>query len=557
MNNNLQLVIPNQQHVDNSKSVLFVSELPDNITESDLEVFFADYKDAIAYIQINRKTFDSFIPRSQQATVIFKDPRLADEARRALNLKKLRGKTIRVMWHEKENLKRYGNQANLFVKNIPTNVKPREFYEKFLTYGEIVSAKLCEDDEGNSLGYGYVSYQDVNAAEKAIADLDGKNLWGGLLEVKRFQKKNERINSLTVNKNLYIKNLPTNFSNEDLKNLFGSFGTISWSKVLVDKNGRTFAILSYDSEDSTHKAIEKMKGYKIGEQEIFVDTLMNKTERKKILSSRIIENNNKLNSLYRNCNLHIRNLPEGVDETALFEIFGKFGEVKSVKIPKYILETKVNNEFKEILMSKGFGYVCFTDPETAKLAMDEMNGKFLPGFEDAKRPLLIDFFMPKNERKQAIVRTQQPMNRTPLPFLNPLIQGNMGGMPSMYPPKQQIKQPFVQAPYGKPKQTKYFNQPQIMTTEPILKTSGPDIKVLESLDDDGAKKDYLGEFIFKNIENHPLASMHNFTIDTIGKITGMILGIDDINEIVQITLDHESLTNRIQEALSLLESHNA
>jgi polyadenylate-binding protein len=556
MNNNLQLVIPHQQHVDTSKSVLFVSELPDNITESDLEVFFVDYKDAIAYIQINRKTFDSFIPRSQQATIIFKDTKLADDARRALNLQKLRGKTIRVMWHEKENLKRYGNQANLFVKNIPTNVKPREFYEKFLTYGEIVSAKLCEDDEGNSLGYGYVSYQDVNSAEQAISNLDGKIVWGSELEVKRFQKKNERLSNLTVNRNLYIKNLPTNFSNEDLKNLFGSFGTIEWSKVLVDKNGRTFAILSFTSEESTQKALEKMKGYKIGEEEIFVDTLMNKNERKKILSSRIIENNNRLNNLYRNCNLHIRNIPDNIDETTLFEIFGKFGEVKSVKIPKYILETKVNNEFKEILMGKGFAYVCFSDVETARTAMEEMNGKFLPGHEDAKRPLLIEFFMPKNERKQAIARSQQPMHKTPLPFLNPLIQGSM----PMHP--KQMKQPFLQPPYShnqshtpKPKQTKFYNQPQISEQPILAKTNVPDIKILESFEDDGAKKDYLGEFIFKNIENHPLALMHNFTIDTIGKITGMILGIDDINEIFHITIDHESLTNRIQEALSLLESH--
>jgi RNA recognition motif-containing protein len=552
MDNNLQLVIPHHQQGDTSKNVLFVSELPDNITESDLETFFQDFKDNIVVIQINRKAMESYFPKSQHATVIFKDMKRADEARRALNLRKLRGRTIRVMWHERDTNKRYGNQANLFVKNISTDVSPREFYEKFMQFGDIVSAKLCEDEDGNSLGYGYINYAEAVSAEKAIAALDEKDVWGTKLEVKKFQKKNERMNTLTVNKNLYIKNIPANFTDTDLKNLFGKFGTIAWSKVLLSKEGKPFALLAYENEDNTQKAIENLKGYKIGDQEMFVDTLMKKSDRQKILSTRITENNYRLSSLYKNCNLHVRNLPESVDEKELVEIFGKFGEIKSVKIPKYILETKVSGEKKEYLLGKGFAYVCYTDPEVAKFAMDEMNGKFIEGHEDAKRPLIIDYFMPKNERRSLISRSQQPPTRQPMPFLNPMIPGGMG-MP-MHP--KHIKQPFVQPTFNKPPQTKYFNQPQI--TQPIIpKINQPDIKVLESFEDESAKKDYLGEYIFKNIENHPLAQMHNLTIDTIGKITGMILGIDDINEIFHITTDIESLTLRIQEALSLLDSHNA
>ena len=43
-----------------------------------------------------------------------------------------------------------------------------------------------------------------------------------------------------------------------------------------------------------------------------------------------------------------------------------------------------------------------------------------------------------------------------------------------------------------------------------------------------------------------------FTIDVIGKITGMILGIDDLGEILDICKNNENLTGRITEALSLL-----
>ena len=68
-----------------------------------------------------------------------------------------------------------------------------------------------------------------------------------------------------------------------------------------------------------------------------------------------------------------------------------------------------------------------------------------------------------------------------------------------------------------------------------------------------AKKDYIGEFLFKKIEQHPIAHEKNFTIDIIGRITGMILGIDDIKEIYEITTNYENLTARINEALSLIE----
>ncbi len=146
MNTQLQVVVPHTPSVENGRTMLFISELPENITESELETFFGDFKESMAHSIIS-KSNPKADPYSQRttATIIFKDHRRADEARRGLNLRKIRGKTIRIMWHEKDNSIRYGTQGNLFVKNVPYDVKPREFYEKFLQFGDIVSAKLCED----------------------------------------------------------------------------------------------------------------------------------------------------------------------------------------------------------------------------------------------------------------------------------------------------------------------------------------------------------------------------------------------------------------------------
>ena len=89
---------------------------------------------------------------------------------------------------------------------------------------------------------------------------------------------------------------------------------------------------------------------------------------------------------------------------------------------------------------------------------------------------------------------------------------------------------------------------------PNNKEDEPNLQYLEQLPSIEAQKDYLGEYLFKKIEQHPIAHNKNLTVEVISRITGMILGIDDIKEIYDITVNHESITARINEALTLLEN---
>ena len=154
--------IPPQNQL--GKTVLFISELPDNILDTELEDFFSDFRDNILMIQIDRnaKIYDPFNARKPKATIIFKDHDKADEARNTLNMKRLKGKALNIMWHEKDNSIRYNNTANIFVKGIPPEIKPREVFELFNKYGEIISVKICEDEDGNLLGYGYINYYSLD-----------------------------------------------------------------------------------------------------------------------------------------------------------------------------------------------------------------------------------------------------------------------------------------------------------------------------------------------------------------------------------------------------------
>ena len=552
-----------------TKSILFISELPDNILDSELDEFFSKYKEHIFMIQVdrNQKMYDIFNSRKPRATIIFKNHEKAEEARNELNMRRLKGKALNIMWHERDNSIRYNNKANIFVKGISLSAKPRDIYELFAKYGEIISTKICEDEDGNLLGYGYINYYNLDSAENAIKNLNKTKYLDSVLEIEHFQKKNERLQTNLRNNSIYIKNIPNSIKEvEQLKKIFSKFGKVTWAKIFQDANERPYAILVYEDPESASKAKDEMNDKKLNENDdlgIYVDLLQKRSERKRLLTTKIGDINNKLNQEFKNCNLYVKNLPFELTEEKFKEIFSKYGEVKSVKISKYLLVTKINDEFKEIETSRGFGYVCYTTPDSAQKAIKELNEKFLPGFENSKRPVMITLFMPKYERKQILNKIQTTNNQR---FTYPMPM-TMQGMPQPYMTPYNMNYPRTQRhpDYKKPKrpQQQNVNQTQNQNVQnqkaqsnnnsSVNKEDEPNYQYLESLENDDLKRDYLGEYLFKKIEQHPIAHSKSLTVETISRITGMILGIGDIKEIYDITVNFDSITARIKEALSLLE----
>ena len=115
-----------------------------------------------------------------------------------------------------------------------------------------------------------------------------------------------------------------------------------------------------------------------------------------------------------------------------------------------------------------------------------------------------------------------------------------GGQPTPTVPVTQVTEQPIKTP----------------VVEQEKKDNEPDYELIKNMEDDTSKKDYLGEYIFRKIESHQLTEMNNMSMDHIGKITGMILGIEDVNEIIDICKNTDHLTSRIIEALNLLNSTN-
>jgi RNA recognition motif-containing protein len=72
----------------------------------------------------------------------------------------------------------------LYVGNLPFSVTQEQLKEMFSSYGEITEATLVIDKySGRSRGFGFVTLADDAAADKAIAEMNGKDLEGRALKV--------------------------------------------------------------------------------------------------------------------------------------------------------------------------------------------------------------------------------------------------------------------------------------------------------------------------------------------------------------------------------------
>lgn len=66
----------------------------------------------------------------------------------------------------------------LFVGNLASNVSDQELGELFAGYGAVRKAEVVRGRGGKGRGFGYVELASDDAASRALAELNGRNLHG-------------------------------------------------------------------------------------------------------------------------------------------------------------------------------------------------------------------------------------------------------------------------------------------------------------------------------------------------------------------------------------------
>ena len=515
------------------KNILYISDLPYNTNETDIKLFFKRYGDNVSLITIRDSKYHKENDiRPISAKVIFKDYETANKARIEMNLRKLKGHAIRLMWEERDNSIRYNSTTNLFIKGIPFNVQPREVYEYFIKFGDISSAKLKENQDGNHLGYGYVTYYKPESAESAIKNTNGKMMWGGgPLQVDYFKKKNERLSTAGPEVfKLYITNFPGDFTEKNIVELTKEFGAIISCSIKTEKIGRRYALVCYENEEAANRAKGSLEGKNVYGYNLFCK-IVNDKSYPNPNEVKINKNNNNnfrrffqrnkpgfINTNNNMCNLFIKEIPYMIKEKQFIEIFSQYGKITSAKLETYNLITNIGDQTVSTPTSKGYGYVCYEDQEVAKKVKDELNGKFLPGYEHWKNPLIIEYYLSKSQKE----------------VMNNMIENNnfsMNNNNGMYMPQ--------------------MNQQYINNYKNMF-----DYNKFNSLKNEESKKEYLGEIIYDQVYNSPLITNILEKDKVTAKITGMILGIGNTEEIIRICTDIEALNKNISDSLTLLNNNN-
>jgi len=410
---------------------LYVGDLHPEVTEALLfELFHA--VGPVASIRVCR---DSVSRGSLgYAYVNFHSVVDAERALETMNYTLIKNKPCRIMWCHRDPSLRKSGTGNVFIKNLDKSIDNKALYDTFSAFGNILSCKVATDDNGASKGYGFVHYETQEAATMAVTRVNGMLMNGKKVFVGFFVSRKERQaadGGDEVFTNVFTKNVPVDWDDEQLKEFFAQCGTIKSAVVMksVDGKPRGFGFVNYAEHTEAESAIEELHNREVNGKPIHVGRAQKKRERERELREKYEKLKQERASKFTGVNLYVKNLADDVGDDKLREAFAKFGNISSAKV---MVDDKGS--------SRGFGFVHFGETDEATKAVAEMNGQIL-----GNKPLYVALAQRKEERKNMLEQQHSQrvsagvrMQRGPEGQQQP---GVYPGGPFFYSPQQMPPQP--------------------------------------------------------------------------------------------------------------------
>ncbi|KAI1006491.1 Polyadenylate-binding protein, cytoplasmic and nuclear [Podosphaera aphanis] len=419
---------------------LYVGELDSSVTEAMLFELFAQIG-SVASIRVCR---DAVTRRSLgYAYVNYNTTLDGEKALEELNYTLIKGRPCRIMWSQRDPALRKTGQGNVFIKNLDTAIDNKALHDTFAAFGNILSCKVAQDEHGASKGYGYVHYETDEAANQAIKHVNGmllnekKVFVGHHIPKKDRQSKFEEMKANFTN--IYIKNIPLEVTDDEFRDLFEKYGEVTSASLARDQEtgkSRGFGFVNFINHEHAALAVEELNGKDFKGQDLYVCRAQKKHEREEELRKSYEAARIEKASKYLGVNLYVKNLDDEVDDEKLQELFAPFGPITSAKVmrdsaPEPIeTEEKIKKEAeknkenmkeeqteetepappkpeKRVLgKSKGFGFVCFNNPEDATKAVTDMNQRMVNN-----KPLYVALAQRKDVRKSQLEASIQARNQ--------------------------------------------------------------------------------------------------------------------------------------------------
>lgn len=453
-----------------SSASLYVGELDPTVTEAMLFELFSQIG-PVASIRVCR---DAVTRRSLgYAYVNYNTTVDGEKALEELNYTIIKGRPCRIMWSQRDPALRKTGAGNVFIKNLDVAIDNKALHDTFAAFGNILSCKVAQDEHGNSKGYGFVHYETDEAASQAIKHVNGMLLNEKKVYVGHHIPKKDRQSKFEEMKanftNVYVKNIQTDSTDEEFRDLFTKYGDITSASLARDQEtgkNRGFGFVNFTTHEAAYKAVEELNGKDFKGQDLYVGRAQKKHEREEELRKSYEAARMEKASKYQGVNLYVKNLSDDVDDEKLRSIFSEFGPITSAKVMRDALEAgdeeedaegkdkenkkeaeetsgddesgekKDKKSDKKFGKSKGFGFVCFSNPDDATKAVADMNQRMIDG-----KPLYVALAQRKDVRKSQLeasiqarnqIRMQQAAAGMPGHFMQPPVfyaPGQQGGFP--------------------------------------------------------------------------------------------------------------------------------
>ncbi|KAM3833890.1 polyadenylate-binding protein 1A-like isoform 1-T1 [Diretmus argenteus] len=225
------------------------------------------------------------------AYVNFQQPADAERALDTMNFDVIKGRPLRIMWSQRDPSLRKSGVGNLFISNLDKSIDNKALYDTFSVFGNILSSKVVCDENG-SKGYGFVHFETHEVAERAIEKMNGILLKDRKVFVGRFKSRKEREAELGARAreftNVYIKNFGEDMDDEKLKEIFGKYGPAQSIRVMTDDGGKSkgFGFVNFERHEDAQKAVDDMNGKELNGRKVYVGRAQKKAERQNELKRR-------------------------------------------------------------------------------------------------------------------------------------------------------------------------------------------------------------------------------------------------------------------------------
>ncbi|OMJ86709.1 hypothetical protein SteCoe_11718 [Stentor coeruleus] len=260
--------------------------------------------------------------------------------------------------------------AQLYIGDLHSSVREGELYSIAHQYGDITFIKLIRSQTYTNRAYAFIAYKDPTQASSARRELNGSKIKNTVIRVCRVTKDHD------PQSNIFVKNIPPQATLKNFEDIFTPYGAIISSKICYDTNGNSlgYGFIQFERKDKAQEAINKLNGFLWGTNKIIVSEFLP-------IASRSIANKT---------NLYIKGFPLSYSQDMIKEIFSQFGEITSIGL----MTSKTKDG------ERAFGFVCFSNQDSASKACEIMHTKKEEDFEWYVVP-----HMNKNVRK-AVLRDQ-------------------------------------------------------------------------------------------------------------------------------------------------------